>query len=304
MGVTTATDLQVVTTVEELRDALAPHRADGRRIGFVPTMGALHDGHAELIRTARRECDVVVTSCYVNPTQFQPGEDLDRYPRTPEHDLAAARAAGTDLLWRPRTSDMYGDDPDEAVRVHVGALGTVLEGHSRPGHFDGVATIVVRLLAVVAPDVLYLGAKDFQQVVVLKRVVDDLLLPVTVRTVATVREADGLARSSRNAYLTADERATAVAIPRALDAAGAMFDAGETDAATVLAAARVPLAATAGIDVDYVELVDARTLEPVDRLGSRDCVLLVAARVGTTRLIDNRLLPAGAHPTRDREARS
>lgn len=304
MGVTAAsTELEVVTSVDELRDALAVHRAAGRRIGFVPTMGALHDGHAELIRTARRECDVVVTSCYVNPTQFQPGEDLDRYPRTPERDALVARDAGTDVLWRPRTSDVYGDDPDGAVRVHVGAIGAVLEGRSRPGHFDGVATVVVRLLAAVGPDALYLGAKDFQQVVVLQHVVDDLLLPVTVRTVPTVREPDGLARSSRNAYLSEAERATALAIPRALDAAERRVAAGERSASRVLAPAREELAAVAGIDVDYVELVDARTLEPAQQVGARDCVLLVAARVGTTRLIDNRPLPADAHHARDPEVR-
>ena len=304
MGVTVSgTDVTVVTGVEELRTALAGHRAAGRSIGFVPTMGALHDGHAELVRTARRECDVVVTSCYVNPTQFQPDEDLDRYPRTPERDLAVARDAGTDLLWRPRTSDVYGDDPDAAVRVHVGTIGTVLEGRSRPGHFDGVATIVVRLLAAVGPDVLYLGAKDFQQVVVLRRVIEDLLLPVQLRTVATVREPDGLARSSRNAFLSEDDRRAALAIPRALDAAAATVVDGERDATVVVSRAREVLAAEDGIDVDYCELVDARTLVTADRLGNGDRVLLVAARVGTTRLIDNLPLPADAHDPRDHEVR-
>jgi pantoate--beta-alanine ligase len=299
----TRTEPIVVEHVAELRVSLAEHRAAGARIGFVPTMGALHDGHAELIRTARRDCDVVVTSCYVNPTQFHPGEDLDRYPRTPERDHEIARDAGTDVLWRPRTSDMYGDDLDGAVRVHVGAIGTVLEGSSRPGHFDGVATIVVRLLAAVGPDVLYLGAKDFQQVVVLRRVVDDLLLPVEVRTIATVREADGLARSSRNAYLTDVERRAALAIPRALDAARELYDDGRRDAAPMLARAREALALEAGIAVDYVELVDARTLEPIEQLGTRDGVLLVAARVGSTRLIDNLPLPADDHQPRDHEVR-
>ncbi len=296
MGMTTFTDLVVVERVDDLRATLDRHRAQGRRIGFVPTMGALHDGHAELIRVARRECDVVVTSCYVNPTQFQPGEDLDRYPRTPERDLEIARDAGTDVLWRPRTAHVYGDDPDGAVRVEVGHIGTILEGASRPGHFDGVATVVVRLLSAVAPGALYLGEKDFQQAVVLRRVVRDLLLPVEVRAVATVREPDGLARSSRNAYLSPQERCHALALSRALDTAEDLAAAGERDPRVVLARARDLLAVSDGIDVDYVELVDATTLGQVELLGERDAVLLVAARVGTTRLIDNRPLPADTQP--------
>ncbi len=305
MGMTVTTSEPVVVVgIADLGAALAHHRAAGRRIGFVPTMGALHDGHAELVRTARRECDVVVTSCYVNPTQFLPGEDLDRYPRTPERDVAIAGDAGTDVLWRPTTRDMYGDEPGDVVRIHVGTIGTVFEGRARPGHFDGVATIVVRLLAAVGPDVLYLGAKDFQQVVVLRRVVRDLLLPVEVRTVATVREADGLARSSRNAYLGDVQRQAARAIPRALEAARTRVAAGSRDAADVRAHARDVLAAEPGLEVDYVELVDAASLAPIDRIGVRDCVLLVAARVGSTRLIDNLPLPADDHQPRDHEVRS
>jgi pantoate--beta-alanine ligase len=286
-------ELVVVETVAELRAAVGRLRGEGRRVGYVPTMGALHDGHAELVRTARRECDVVVVSCYVNPTQFGANEDLDRYPRTPEHDLAVAREAGADVLWRPRTSDVYGDDPDAAVRVHVGAIGEVLEGRSRPGHFDGVATVVVRLLGAVAPDALYLGAKDFQQVAVLRRVVDDLLLAVEVREVPTVREDDGLARSSRNAYLSPEERRAAVALPRALEAARASFAAGERSVEVLRSRALEMLDAAPGVALDYLELADARTLAPVDaELGNRDAVLLVAARVGATRLIDNQLLVA------------
>lgn len=301
---TASSEIVVVAGVDQLRAALARHRASGRRIGFVPTMGALHDGHAELVRAARRECDVVVTSCYVNPTQFLPGEDLGRYPHTPEHDLQIAREAGTDVLWRPTTPDMYGDDPVEAVSVHVGSIGARLEGRARPGHFDGVATIVVRLLAAVGPDVLYLGTKDFQQVVILRRVIRDLLLPVEVHTVATVREPDGLARSSRNAYLSDEQRLRALAIPRALDAARACVDAGTRAAADVLACARDVLADASGLEVDYAELVDAETLAPMEHIGTRDGVLLVAARVGATRLIDNLPLPADDHQPRDHEVRS
>ncbi len=314
MGVTTPPIVEV-QGVDELRRELARRRAEGAaRVGFVPTMGALHEGHAELVRTARAECDLVVTSCYVNPTQFAANEDLDRYPSTPERDLEVARDAGTDVLWRPRTEDIYGADPASAVGVVVGELGTVLEGRSRPGHFDGVATVVVRLLGAVTPDVLYLGRKDYQQLVVLRRVVRDLLLPVEVRAVDTVRGDDGLALSSRNAYLSPDERAAALAIPRALELAARLAAAGETDATRVRACAREHLDAAPGIDVDYVELVDADRLGPVAQLGGKGAaVFLVAARVGTTRLIDNRLLPAGdttsttappsTAPSSDREAR-
>jgi pantoate--beta-alanine ligase len=287
-----ATQLRIVRSVDELRSTLDEQRHDGARVGFVPTMGALHDGHAELVRVARRECDLVVVSCYVNPTQFAAGEDLDRYPRTPEHDTRIAAAAGADVLWRPTDLDVYGDDPANSVRVQVGTIGTLLEGEARPGHFDGVATVVVRLLGAVSPDVLYLGEKDFQQVVVLRRVVRDLLMPVAIRAVPTVREPDGLARSSRNAYLTPTERATAAAIPRALDAAAEIVAAGERDAQRIVDACRGRLARTPALHIDYVRLVDATRLAPVARLGRDDAVLLVAARVGNTRLIDNLPIPA------------
>ncbi|MCB0878757.1 MAG: pantoate--beta-alanine ligase [Thermoleophilia bacterium] len=277
--------LVVVQRVEEVRAALA---ARSGRIGFVPTMGALHDGHARLLEVARSECDVVVASCYVNPTQFGAGEDLGRYPRTPEHDRAVVAAAGADVLWLPRDVDVYGADPAAATRVVVGRDSDLLEGASRPGHFDGVATVVVRLLGAVKPDVLYLGRKDYQQLVVLRHVLRDLLVDTTIRAVSTVREPDGLALSSRNAYLSVDDRAAALAIPRALHAARHAHAAGERDPRVLETLARTILDAEPGLSLEYAQVVRDGELRP-PALEERDdpWTLLVAARVGSTRLIDN-----------------
>lgn len=295
----TAATTTSLRTVADLRLALEPHRRDGRRIGFVPTMGALHDGHATLMRTARSECDVVVASCYVNPAQFGAGEDLGRYPRTPEADLAVATDAGVDLLWLPHDADVYGERPGDRTTVHVGDVGAVLEGAARPGHFDGVATVVARLLGATGPDVLYLGRKDYQQLVVVRRLVEDLLLPVQVRAVDTVREADGLAMSSRNAYLDVTARRAALAIPAAIDAVRTALDDGERSPGSLRAAGRAVLDAAAGVDPDYVELVVDGTLDPADRLAAGSAVVvLVAARVGGTRLIDNQRLVVA--PTEER----
>jgi len=288
--------VQIIRDVKSLRDAIFQLRQNDARIALVPTMGALHAGHAALVEAARRTCDVVVVSCFVNPTQFQPHEDLDRYPRTPERDHEVATRAGADLLWRPRTADVYRGGSAGSTRVVVGDIGTVLEGRARPGHFDGVATVVVRLLAAVAPDELFLGVKDYQQLVVLRRVVDDLLLPVQVRAVPTEREPDGIARSSRNAYLDGDGRDAARTIPRALVAARAAILQGARDAAAILGAASAVLTDEDRIDVDYLALVDGEGLAPIERLDGRDAVLLVAARVGSTRLIDNLPIPADAPP--------
>jgi pantoate--beta-alanine ligase len=253
-------------------------------------MGALHDGHAELVRRARSECDVVVVSCFVNPTQFGPGEDLDRYPRTPEEDARVVALAGGDVLWRPRVADVYGSDPGAGTSVQVGALGAMLEGASRPGHFDGVASVVVRLLGAVRPDALYLGAKDFQQVAVLRRVIEDLAIDVELRVVPIVRDADGLALSSRNAYLAPVERHAAGAIPAALELARTRAAAGERSTRAIRQAVVDRLERDGGIDIDYVEVRDAVTLAPRDVLGGSPAVVLVAARVGNTRLIDNLVL--------------
>lgn len=271
----------------EFDRALATLRRDGGTVGFVPTMGALHEGHAALIRRARAECDHVVVSAYVNPLQFGASEDLDRYPRTPSADLRIASDAGADLLWRPADVDVHGETAGPSIVA--GALGAELEGIARPGHFDGVATVVARLLRAVEPDVLYLGEKDFQQLAVVRDLVRRLELPVEVRGLPTVRDTDGLALSSRNAYLTPDERRCALAIPAALAAAAAALAAGERSADALRRVVLDALAAGKVADVDYVAVVHPETLADVVRVDA-PAQLLVAARVGGTRLIDNRRL--------------
>jgi len=208
--------MRTIETLAELRHQVTSARARGERIGFVPTMGALHAGHAALVRVAHAQCDLVIVSAYVNPLQFGPSEDFAEYPRTPEHDARIAGDAGADLLWRPTQEELA--PAGSTITIDPGPLGRVLEGAERPGHFIGVATIVARLVGAVRPDAMYLGEKDWQQLVIVQRLVDELFLPVEVRAVATVRDADGLALSSRNTYLSADEREAALAIPAALTA--------------------------------------------------------------------------------------
>lgn len=295
--------MRVIETVAELRHQVAAAHSRDERVGFVPTMGALHEGHQALMRVAHAQCGFVVASVYVNPTQFAPGEDFSRYPRTPERDEQLAADAGVDLLWRPTDAVMYGAPEQRSARravgvrsrVVVGPLGERLCGEYRPGHFDGVATVVVKLLGAVQPDVLYLGEKDYQQSVVLRHVISDLMIPVEVRTVPTVRDPDGLALSSRNRYLSPEERAAALAIPRALDAAQAAIAAGERSVGRLRARTEVALASDSRLQPQYVEFVDPETLEPLDSI-QHDAMLLVAAHVGATRLIDNRrlLVPVSA----------
>ena len=259
-------------------------------VAVVMTMGALHDGHAALLAAARRAADEVVVTVFVNPLQFGAGEDYDRYPRTWEADLQVCADEGAAVVFAPTRNEMYPyGDPE--VRVSAGPLGDRLEGEHRPGHFDGVLTVVLKLLHLTGPDVALFGEKDAQQLALIRRMVDDLDLPVRVEGVPTVREPDGLAMSSRNRYLSAQERTDALALSRAL-AAGA--DAGPQGAAAVLAAARNVLRDAGGVDVDYVELVDDETWQPA---GGHTSVgrLLVAGRVGTTRLIDNRQVDLGTH---------
>lgn len=258
--------------------------ADGKRIGFVPTMGAFHEGHLSLMRRARAECDVVVVSLFVNPTQFTDAADLAAYPRTEGTDAALARDQHVDVLFAPAAADMY--PPGAATTVAVGGIEDILEGVARgPQHFRGVATVVARLLNVVAPDVLYLGQKDAQQVGVIKRMIADLGFPARTVVCPTVREADGLAMSSRNVRLEPADRRRALALRRGLDAAVAMIDAGGRDAAAVAGAGR-DLMMRDGVEPEYFAVVDAGTFAPLARLHG-DVLIAVAARVGPVRLIDN-----------------
>jgi pantoate--beta-alanine ligase len=284
--------MRTVRTVRELRDALAPERRTGRTIGLVPTMGAFHDGHLSLIRRARRDSDVVVVSLFVNPTQFAPSEDLDAYPRDEQRDAALAEAEGVDLLFAPPVEEVYPDG--FGTTVTVGALTEILEGHPTrrgPSHFAGVTTVVTKLFNMVGPDVAYFGQKDAQQALVLRKLVRDLDMPVRIEVCPTVRDRDGMALSSRNAYLTEAERRRALALSRALRAAHAAVEAGERDGDAVLRAARAELD-DAGIEPEYLELRSATDLSPVERVNG-STLLAVAARVGRARLIDNVVLGAG-----------
>lgn len=282
-------------TKADLRAAVDGARREGRTIGLVPTMGYLHEGHLSLIRAARAECDLVVMSLFVNPTQFGAGEDLERYPRDEERDLRLAGEAGADVVFAPAVEEVYPDGPNGiATYVEVtGPLTNVLDGDpSRrgPEHFRGVTTVVAKLFNLVDPDVAYFGQKDAQQAVVIRRMVRDLDFPVRIEVLPTVREPDGLAMSSRNAYLSPEDRERATALSRALGAAER--GAAQGGLGIGLEAARRELAA-AGIEPEYLEARDAETLEPVHALEDRPVLVLVAAPVGSARLIDNVLI----HPT-------
>lgn len=273
-----------VRTVAALRKALAPARAKGRTIAFVPTMGAIHEGHLSLVRRARRSADVVVASIFVNPLQFGPTEDFARYPRPVHDDRARFASAGVDLLWEPAIAEIY--PSGDRTRVRVDGLTNGLEGAARPGHFEGVTTVVMRLLHAVEPHVLWLGQKDAQQATVLERMCRDLLVPVRVKRGATVREKDGLAMSSRNVYLGREERAQAVALWQGLRAARAKLAAGERSATRVIAAVRGVWERYPLVREDYIAVVDAGTMEPLRTVRGR-VLVAVAARVGPARLIDN-----------------
>ena len=273
-------DLAVASTVAELRGAVTAWRGAGASVALVPTMGALHAGHLALIARARTLAQRVVASIFVNPTQFGPNEDLSRYPRDVDGDRRKLAAAGCDLAFVPTVAEMY---PEGAVApVDPGPLGTILEGAFRPGHFAGVATVVATLLRQAAPDVAIFGEKDYQQLLVIRRVVHDLDIPVRIEGVPTVRESDGLALSSRNAYLSADERARAPALNRTLGEVARAFAGGDR---TAPERGIVSLLAAGFFKVDYLEVRDAATLEPP--LPSRPARVLAAAWLGRTRLIDN-----------------
>mgnify|MGYP001589000003 CR=1 FL=1 len=264
-------------------------RRDGLRVAVVPTMGFLHEGHLSLLRAARAAADVVILTIFVNPTQFGPGEDLAKYPRDEAGDLAAARTCGVDLAFCPEAAAMY--PPGNQTVVTVSELSRPLCGASRTGHFAGVATVVTKLFQLTRPHVAFFGEKDFQQLAVIRRLTADLDLGIEIVGRPIVREPDGLAMSSRNVYLSADEREQARALARSLEAAAVRVAAGERDAARLLAAARAELATAPTARVDYLELRDATDLAEVTRLeDGRPAVLAMAVFIGKTRLIDNRVL--------------
>ena len=276
--------LRVARTSWDLRSALDGARREGRVIGFVPTMGALHEGHLSLIRSARSRCDVVVVSIFVNPLQFGPGEDLDSYPRDEERDVELAEREKVDLVFAPSVAEMY--DDARATTVQVSGVGDRFEGAARPGHFDGVATVVAKLFGLVSPHVAFFGQKDAQQLAVIRRMVADLSIPVEVVACPTVRDPDGVALSSRNAYLSSDDRARAVVLPRALHEGAAVVRSGGSPSDAVRAMESL-VSAIAGVDFDYAAVVDPDTFEDA---ATGPSLLIVAARVGNTRLIDNLLV--------------
>ena len=285
--------MRTVRTVAELRAAVSASRSsrpDGI-VGLVPTMGALHEGHLSLLRRARADCDTVVMSLFVNPAQFATGDDLEAYPRDERHDGALAAEEGVDLLFAPPAEEVY--PPGFDTGVDVGTITEVLEGDPAQrgaGHFRGVATVVLKLFNMVGPDVAYFGQKDAQQALVIRKLVRDLDVPVRIEVGPTVREPDGLAMSSRNAYLSHAERERAAALNRALRAAQHAVDAGERGAGRVLAAARAELEAS-GVEPEYLELRSAHDLSPVERVNG-STLLAVAAQIGRARLIDNAILGA------------
>jgi pantoate--beta-alanine ligase len=285
----------IVTTGAELRRLLGTKRAGGARVGFVPTMGALHEGHRSLVAEARRRADLVVVSIFVNPTQFGPGEDFARYPRDLERDRQSCESVGVDIVFAPSAEEMY--PPGDDTRVRVGALSEQLCGPFRPGHFEGVATVVAKLFSLVGPCVAVFGKKDYQQFRIIERMGTDLHIPVTVVGHPIVREADGLAMSSRNAYLTAEQRKRAGAIPRALAQAEDAFACGERRVGALLAAVHRSVDPAAS-SIDYVTIGDPMTLRPHDHehLLDAPALLALALRIGATRLIDNVVLGEDAPP--------
>jgi pantoate--beta-alanine ligase len=283
--------MKTVRTKTELREALSVPRRDGKRIGLVPTMGYFHEGHLSLMRQAREDCDVVVVSLFVNPAQFGPGEDLDAYPRDEDRDAELAALEGVDLLWMPDYDEIYPEGFATTVEV-ANSLTGVLEGdpdHRGPSHFRGVTTVVAKLFNSVQPDIAYFGRKDAQQALVIERMTTDLDFNIEIAVLPTVREEDGLALSSRNAYLTAEQRERATAISRALQAAQDAASGGETSVEALVEAARAELR-RAGVEPEYVEARAAEDLSPVAELNGRPVLVAVAARVGKARLIDNVLI--------------
>ena len=280
--------MKLHTTINSLRAESRAARVAGKRIGFVPTMGALHDGHLSLIRAAKSRCDLVVASIFVNPTQFGPNEDLAKYPRTFERDCQLLEKENADLLFAPTVEEMY---PQDAVTwVTVEGLSEKLDGKSRPGHFRGVTTVVAKLFHIVDPDIAFFGQKDAAQVAIIRRMVRDMKFPVEIVACPIVREPDGLAMSSRNAYLDSSQRKAALVLSRALWEVERKYKSGERDTNTLIERGKQLIAKEPAARLDYLELVNADTLDPVAQ-ATPGTMVAVAAYVGNTRLIDNLLLP-------------
>lgn len=285
-GMRPVSELQIAHTIDQARALSRNARANRRKIGLVPTMGALHEGHLSLIRAARAKADVVASSIFVNPTQFGPNEDLAKYPRSFERDCELLEREGAQIVFAPSVEEMY--PQENPTWIEVKDLSERLCGKSRPGHFRGVATVVGKLFHIIEPDMAFFGQKDAAQVAVIRRMVRDLNLPVSIEVCPIVREPDGLAMSSRNAYLSPQERKSALVLYRSLTRAKTLFDKGERDSAKLIAAAKQEFEQP-GVKLDYFEIVDPDTLEPRSVIDQRTLVA-VAAFVGTTRLIDNILL--------------
>ncbi|PYX98103.1 MAG: pantoate--beta-alanine ligase [Acidobacteria bacterium] len=279
--------MKILHGAVETRSEARAAKLQGKRVGFVATMGALHDGHISLVRAAKAKSDFVVASIFVNPTQFGPNEDLAKYPRTFEADRKKLEAEGVDLLFVPSVEEMY--PPGAVTFVTAEGISDRLDGRSRPGHFRGVTTVVAKLFHIVEPDVALFGQKDAAQVAIIKRMARDLIFPLEIVVVPIVREPDGLAFSSRNAYLSPEERRQAAALSRALRAIESGYRGGERSSAKLIEAARQVLAGEPAVRVDYIEIVDRDTLDPVSQIGTGTLVA-VAAFVGKTRLIDNIIL--------------
>ncbi|HSG69687.1 MAG TPA: pantoate--beta-alanine ligase [Planctomycetaceae bacterium] len=282
------TDLSVYDSIEACRSHLVPLRRAGRIIGLVPTMGALHAGHASLIRAARESCEVVVVWIFVNPTQFAPGEDFEKYPRPLERDLELCRQAGVDVVLAPAAEAMY--PAGHQTHVEVREIALPWEGRHRPSHFRGVTTIVLKMFNIVQPDFAFFGQKDYQQQAIIRRMCLDLNVPVAIRTCETIRDPDGLALSSRNQYLSPPERQTALKLSAALREVVGLVSEGKIGLNAARAQMRKSLEAEPGIQLDYAEIVDADTLQSLESPRER-MVAIVAATVGSTRLIDNMLIP-------------
>lgn len=284
--------MKVARTIKSVRRSIAAARSEGKKIGFVPTMGAFHIGHISLIEAAVKKSDFVVVSIFVNPTQFGPGEDFKKYPRTFDADLEICRRAGVDLVFAPTTKQMYAEE--NLTWVNVEKLTDSLCGRSRPGHFRGVATVCAKLFNIVTPDIAFFGRKDAQQAIVIKRMVADLNMPLKIVVCPTVRQPDGLAVSSRNKYLTEQQKKDATYVYKSLQKCREMIDAGITDPRKIITRMRNILSCKPSIKIEYTSIVDAETLQIIDRITGK-VLAAVAVRIGPARLIDNILVDSPKH---------